>query len=398
MTQKKTRSRRRKVLDRVMLMAAGTLAALVIGEVVVRVGGFGPDIHPVHARLFQLSDDPLLRYTLVPNAEHDGAKINGLGFRGHDVSRRKKPGTFRIVCIGDSITFGCDVGQDETFPAQLERRLNGSFATAERRFEVLNFGVTGYNITQTAETLRRRAIEFDPDLIIYGYCLNDPQDFSQEFGALDNQLNNAKARFRDQVVSGARRLTLRSRLYALARYALDAATPDGQAVRDPKSDPQFENLRRGSHTEYYTRIHQEPLGRARLEDGVAAIGQIAREHDTPIFLALFPLFVEPQDYPLFGVHRQVLDLARKADFRVVDLTTAYTSLDDEDFRSMHDDPLHPSAAGHTVAAVAILRELLSAGLLGLSDEDASQLNSAPEPFGSVARRLESLAEDDAHVR
>ncbi len=389
MTQKTTRPRWRRMIDRAMLMLAGTLVALVIGEIVVRIGGFGPNIHPIQSGLFQLSDNPRMRYTLVPNTDLDGILINSHGFRGGEVSLRKAPNTFRIVCIGDSITFGHWVGQQETYSARLEQYLNETYATADRRFEVLNFGVTGYNIVQIEEMLRQRAIHYDPDLILYAYCLNDPQDFSREFDALYYQLNKAEARYRGYVLSRARRLTLRSRLFALARYTLDAATPEGQSLREMHRDPQTQNFKVGEHVEYFTGIHLVPPGKTRLEDGMAAIGSFARAHNTPVCLVLFPLFLDPEDGPLLAAHRKVFALAEKENFSIVDLTGPFESFRGDAFQSMHHDQLHPTAKGHAVAAVAILRELLTQGLLGMTEKDPSRLNSSKEPLGEIARHLAS---------
>ncbi len=398
MTPTKKRSRVRRVLDRAMLMSAGVFVALVLGEIVVRIGGFGPDVHPVFIGLFQLSDDPLLRYTLVPNAEYDRAYINTHGFRGSDVSRRKSSDTFRIVCIGDSICFGYAVGQRETFSARLEQGLNAGPASQGRRFEVLNFGVTGYNIVQIAENLRERVVDFDPDLIVYAYCLNDPQDFSHEFDALSIKLNKAEMRFREHMVSRARRLSLRSRLYALARFAVESSTPEGMTLRGLRKDPQFQNLHRGTHAEYFTRLHREPPGLTRLEDGLAAIGRIAREQEIPASLALFPLLVDPESYPFREVHEQVLALAEKENLHPIDLTDSFLSFKGDAFWSLTVDQLHPSAAGHTVAAIAILRGLMSHGLLDVADDTLARLSSAPEPVGSIARHLAAEVDDSSIVR
>lgn len=393
MTRRDAHSRRRRFRDRVLLILAGILGALVIGEIVVRVGGFGPNLHPVHAELFTLSDDPLLRYALIPNTHAGQVRINRHGFRGSDIPRRKPPGTFRIVCVGDSICFGYGVRQDETFSARLEQCLNHCFASPQRRFEVLNFGVTGYNIVQVAQTLRQRSIEFEPDLILYAYCLNDPQDFSYEFDALYNHLNNAETRFREYVIAPAHRLAVRSRLYALLRYAAEAATPEGLKLHGLTKDPQFRHLQNGSYVDYYTRLHRDPPGRARLEDELAAIARIARAHDTPACVVLFPLFVESKGYPFLALHRQVSALATARRFSVIDLTVPFRIFKDDEFQSMYADPFHPTPDGHTVAAVAILRGLLAQGLLPESDKDAVCLTSAPEPFSTFARRLSDLAKD-----
>lgn len=83
--------------------------------------------------------------------------------------------TFRdrvvIAVIGDSHTYSLDLPNREySFPARLEYHLN---AVNGRTFAVLNFGVPGYNMVQELEVLRAKALQFEPDLIILQYCIND---------------------------------------------------------------------------------------------------------------------------------------------------------------------------------------------------------------------------------
>ena len=60
---------------------------------------------------------------------------NELGFREPRLPGPKPPGVQRIVALGDSFTQGYGVEEDEAYPRQLERRLEG--------VEVINLGVPG---------------------------------------------------------------------------------------------------------------------------------------------------------------------------------------------------------------------------------------------------------------
>ena len=71
--------------------------------------------------------------------------LNEDGFREVELTP-KAPGAFRIVCMGDSWTFGANVGQDESYPARLRSLLAG--AAPAGQFEVLNLGVLGYTSFQ----------------------------------------------------------------------------------------------------------------------------------------------------------------------------------------------------------------------------------------------------------
>lgn len=90
------------------------------------------------------------------------------GFRRSTPLPPKAPGTFRIVAVGDSLTYGYGVAAEQAWPAQLEHSLGGEF-----RVEVLNLGVCGAQSEEVLGTLRRFLPRVQPDLVLYGVCLND---------------------------------------------------------------------------------------------------------------------------------------------------------------------------------------------------------------------------------
>ncbi len=98
-------------------------------------------------------------------------RINHFGFRGPDFQLEKKPDTFRIICLGDSVTFGWSVGDSETYPAQLQSLLRIKYPG--RTIEVINLGVTGYTSFQGKELFLAFAQKLKPDLIIFGFGPND---------------------------------------------------------------------------------------------------------------------------------------------------------------------------------------------------------------------------------
>jgi len=98
-------------------------------------------------------------------------RINNLGFRGPDFQMPKRPGCFRIICLGDSVTFGWSVGEDETFPAQLSQMLKRNFPACDT--EVINLGVTGYSSFQGKNLFLKIGQKLNPDLVIIGFGAND---------------------------------------------------------------------------------------------------------------------------------------------------------------------------------------------------------------------------------
>lgn len=97
-------------------------------------------------------------------------QTNPDGHRSPTIAETKPEGTTRVVCLGDSLTFGFGVEERFAFPQLLQRLLNERLA--QRRWEVINTGVSGYcTFQQTAEL--RRCLKYRPDLVVLLFCLND---------------------------------------------------------------------------------------------------------------------------------------------------------------------------------------------------------------------------------
>lgn len=102
--------------------------------------------------------------------EGDGwISINSLGFRDRERSLEKKPGTFRIMVLGDSMTEAAQVNPDQNFCYLLEKQWNAQ----GRPVEVLNCGVNGYSPTQELLLLRREGPRYRPDFIVLGLFLDN---------------------------------------------------------------------------------------------------------------------------------------------------------------------------------------------------------------------------------
>jgi len=115
---------------------------------------------------------PARGWALKPNLRDVpvmGGKLlnsNSEGVRGRrEHAEEKAPGTTRILVLGDSFTFGEDVGDDETYSHHLERLLPGT--------EVINLGVHGYGHDQMLIYLREAGARYRPDIVILGFLTGD---------------------------------------------------------------------------------------------------------------------------------------------------------------------------------------------------------------------------------
>ena len=135
--------------------------------------------------------DPLLLWRLKPNLDHaiwdfTVLSTNAEHLRTETVGKMlepKRPGTIRIVCLGDSVTFGYRVPavwpnkpteydpEWLPFPMLLEKQLRA--ANPNRNIEVVTMAVPGYTSHQGLAWFRRDIDKFQPDLLIASFGWND---------------------------------------------------------------------------------------------------------------------------------------------------------------------------------------------------------------------------------
>jgi hypothetical protein len=132
------------------------------------------------------SDDPIFHGELIPNhyqffegftakLNRSVIKINSDGFRDREYSIEKPNNTIRIIVLGDSVTFGWGINVSDTYPKVLERMLNNDLNTTIN-FEVLNFGVPGFNTLEEIHLLEKKGFKYNPDVVIIGYVAGDAEN------------------------------------------------------------------------------------------------------------------------------------------------------------------------------------------------------------------------------
>lgn len=116
--------------------------------------------------------DPVLFWRLKP--DNPGYEINSDGYRGPLVPLEKASGEFRVICLGDSCTFGVGpipIRAHETYPAVLQDLLQK--AMPGRKVSVLNFGCPGYTSFQGKLLLSTKGITYRPDVVTAYFGMND---------------------------------------------------------------------------------------------------------------------------------------------------------------------------------------------------------------------------------
>jgi hypothetical protein len=93
------------------------------------------------------------------------ATINANGYRGRLVATQPPPGVTRVVMLGDSVTFGLHVADDDTFAHLLDSWDNG--------LEVVNLAVQGYGLDQDLLKLEHEGLSYSPRIVVLNLCLDN---------------------------------------------------------------------------------------------------------------------------------------------------------------------------------------------------------------------------------
>jgi lysophospholipase L1-like esterase len=243
----------------------------------------------------------------------------------------KPDGVRRVVCIGDSFTWGASVLFDDAWPQRVERTLSRERG---ERWEAVNLAEPGLNAVQEASRLLSEGFAYEPDVVAVGYVLNDSEDDTA--AATRRATDWIEERRREPSAS----LLDRSALVGLVRTRLWATV---------------ENRRRVE--EFRSMYADDYAGWAAARRALRAMGGMCRERGVPLVVAIFPLFGNPLDdrYPFADVHAKVAQAAGEAGAKVVDLFPRYRGLDWERLVVNGADDEHPNEIAHRIAAQAIAR-------------------------------------------
>lgn len=162
---------KRPLAIRIIIGSAIAFTILFFLEIILRVVGvapagdmditFAPFLLDQRANRELYVSDPRLFWKLRPG---DDTFVNRFHVRGPEPKNPKRK--TRILCLGDSITYGFRLKPHQAFPAKLENEL-------EERYEVINAGVPGYSILQGSRFYRKYLEELEPDLVILQFGYND---------------------------------------------------------------------------------------------------------------------------------------------------------------------------------------------------------------------------------
>jgi len=266
------------------------LLIFIVGELLVRILVPKEFYLPI-SNIYQSVNDEH-KFTLKPNLNVTAfgvpLRTNSLGFRGPEWSLRKNDNTIRIALLGDSHAFGYGVSFKDTVGEKLAKLLTDQ---GGKKYEVLNFGVVGYNSFQELAVLKSVVLKFKPDIIIVIPCSNDHKDSfcadpdgflrtSNNVDVNDDSINKLKIKTSSWIVEKSRLVFYL--LFMKKQYDLCS---ENNELRGPVDDGQTD-IRGWWMGPFDPLPIPQQLQKTVLEPLQGMVVE-AKKHNTPIIIANF---------------------------------------------------------------------------------------------------------------
>jgi lysophospholipase L1-like esterase len=269
-----------------------------------------------------VSSDPLLGHEHRPNADAFlmGTRVttNSAGFRDEEISIVKRPGSTRIMMLGDSVLFGWGAKQNETVAARLKQ----AWRQAGRDVDVINTGVGNYNTIMEVEFFLTRGYRFKPDIVVLNYFINDAESIPRYDYSWIERVSAAWVFYgsRLDVVQRELRLGQRTDWRAYYRGLYDSA--------------------------------RNPGGWEGVESSIRKLAAYCRDNGIKLLFVNYPELRVLQPYPFPEVQQRLAALAADLRLPYLDLWDSLRGENPASLWVTPPDP-HPNGYAHGLFAKAI---------------------------------------------
>lgn len=382
-----------------LALVCGLVVAGCLGEGTVRLLGWGAPVQGVDVQLaWEVSapegarspfryHDTLPDVTLAPGVTGrmvyrsvvDGGVVHAASFtvspeglRGASPEEGARDRR-RVLVVGDSVTFGQGVEDDETYVAALERE-------APRAVQTLNAGVPSWDLRSETAWLDAQGWALAPDLVVLGFYVNDVAPSPR---AVPEALERTPPRRAPAWARAPRTLRRWSHLLNFAARRLEAERLARAYLPEPSAgDP------RRSYLDDLRRQFDRGALEARFVDLAAGC---ARQR-VPCVVAMLPVLVSGHDdsgADLIDAVTGIVDevAAREPALRVVRVDDVLTEVP-PDARDVLPADRHPSARLHRVIGRRLAERLpwslLDTPGAALVEGDAQASDGTPRPAPPVA--------------
>lgn len=330
-----------------LLIGIQVLSVVVLAEIIIRIFGLAPAIADYPIYHFKLIDNAKMVYSLNPGAKiSEGGFVNSHGFKDSEFTFAKEKNLIRIAMLGDSITEGAYVAKGKTFSDFLEKSLNAD-NTLSPKYEVMNFGVGGYNLTAETELFVTEVTRYKPDIAVFNLFFNDAdllpgQNLLFRNKDIANNIIRLKIfhKYTFPHATVLKRILFSSHFYRFLRFNILPT----------------KNLNHKLDNFLSAQNKIGPKAIKTLSDNFARIKECADNNNIKVIIYIHPSLLFDQGFP----NNQIIaDTAKNYGFPVVYMHKTYSQevKTPQDIQVLPDDLCHPNVYGHKLIAASIEKTL-----------------------------------------
>ena len=165
----------------IVLAAVNFICGRIVGNRYIALDVADGDLSKKIPGYFKPDQDKII---LFPGLKEYRVKTNALGFRSvgsfDNSTLNSLTGQYKILALGDSMTFGLYIGDKDTYPYILQESLNRE----DKNAIVLNAGIGSTTIADHIYYLNKKGLALHPDLVIINFCPNDLEELTGWKGPL----------------------------------------------------------------------------------------------------------------------------------------------------------------------------------------------------------------------
>jgi hypothetical protein len=321
-------------LEPLLLRLAAVLISVVLSLIAIEIAmHLLPKKKPVRV------NQPLFKTILMPR--------NSLHYRDFEYPRQKGLNVFRILVVGDSFSQGAVLSFEDSYAKKLECYLNCCGNDNGTTYQVINMSVQGRSTPREVRVIKHHAAELEADLVILGYCLNDPEDWEEGDDYLRKLMDKCYYRPFKKPEGWGSLLYEHSALVRLIQHRI------------------FNSRVKRGHIRYFHKLYRDTYpGWQKAQRALMDLGDFSRSSHIPVRVLIFPLtpFGLGDEYPFADIHEKLHSALEKAGLPYIDLFPLFKDMDHTCLEFVPSIDAHPSEIASRMAAEALWQELMREGV------------------------------------
>ena len=311
------------VTKKLLLSLGSTAFILVVLEIFIRTQEWGPvpltyegkHQESVQGGRIECMNPKVSRfYFNQPTNAYPGCvfySVNNLGFRNtYPVLETKADMSERVIFVGDSMTYGFGVLEEDTFIVKLEK----NFRENGKKVEVINAAEPGAGLANYTEIVKNKILKLHPDILVIGINLNDIIDFPTSL-----IIEKISRRF-------AWSIREYSKLVDFICFAIE------------KNMSANENI--AGMLDSYT-----PEKLSNFKGFIQEMNGLAKKNNSKLYIMVHPIFYDFDDYDFEKIHKDIDQVLTEEKIPFHDFLEDFKEDDAEDLWITKNDQ-HPNEIAH----------------------------------------------------